>query len=202
MRAIKNLFLVVTVLVAISCKKDSSTTSNSNFPYYFKATINGAAVKYEANDLNTRFSCGYSQDESSLWPDDFDIYQGTLISDDQDPTKNAIVVQVLKYFNHEPSSAEKSAMIKLGNYPYGYGNVSSSTVDGADIEYVDANGVAWLSQFGSQTGSTFTITELIDNPDHTSGKIFTATFNCKLYDGNGASIQVANGKIRGKVLPP
>ena len=200
MKIIKNLLFVSTVLIATSCKKDSS--SNNNFPYYFTATINGAAVKYEANDVDSHYGCGFTQDESSTFPSDYDIYQGTLISDNQQPSKNAIYVQVLKYFDHEPGNDEKSAMIQLGNYPYGYGTVSTSTINGADIEYDDANGVAWLSQFGSQTGSSFTITELVNNPDGTSGKIFTANFTCKLYDGSGASIQVTNAKIRGKVLTP
>jgi len=201
MRKIKNLILIVLVLVIVSCKKDSSSSQGS-FPYYFMATINGSSVKYQANDLDSRYACGISQPESSLWPSDFDIYEGTAILDEQDQTKNIIHVHILKYFDHEPSADERVVMIKTGSYPYGLSDVSSSTINGAAIDYLDANGNAWDSQFGSQAGSTFTITELINNPNGTSGKIFTATFNCKLYDGNGGSIQLTNATIRGKILSP
>jgi hypothetical protein len=91
----------------------------------------------------------------------------------------------------------------MGSYAYGVSHVSSSTVNGASIHYVDANGDDWFSENGPQTGSTFSITELIDNTDGTSGKIFKATFSCKLYDLNGtASVQVTDATIRGKILSP
>jgi len=201
MRKIKNLILIVLIVVVVSCKKDSSS-DQGNFPFYFTATINGSSVKYQANDIDSRYGCGISQPEHSLWPDDFDIYEGTVILDEQDQTKNIIHVHILKYFNHEPTAAERVAMIQTGSYPYGVSDVSSSTINGAAIDYVDANGDAWDSQFGSQSGSTFTITELTNNPNGTSGKIFTATFSCKLYDGNGGNIQLTNATIRGKILSP
>jgi hypothetical protein len=201
MRKIKKLLLGSILLLALSCSKESSSDKD-DFPYYFTATINGSTVKYQANDIDSRYSCGTSQSESASIPNHYDIYEGTTIEDDQNANKNKIVVYILKYFNHDPTYAERVAMIKLGNYSYGYSDVSSSTVNGASIDYTDANGNWWSSEFGSQTGSTFAITELIDNTDGTSGKIFTAKFNCKLYDGNGASIQVTNATIRGKILSP
>jgi len=75
-------------------------------------------------------------------------------------------------------------------------------VNGASIDYIDANGKGWGTEWGSQTGSTFNITELVANTDGTSGKIFKATFGCKLYDENGNSITLTNGVVRGKILDP
>ena len=179
-------------------------TGSSTYPYYFIGTIDGANIKYEADDLTSPFGCGISQPEFSLGFTDYDIYEGTVIMKMADMmTKNYIRVHILKYFDHEPTAAERVAMVRVGNYPYGRSEVSSSTVNGASIDYIDANGNNWFTEPGSQTGSTFNITELINNTDGTSGKIFKATFGCKFYDINGANPKtVTNAVIRGKILDP
>ena len=197
----KKLLVFVFVLSFItSCKKDSSNNKDQ-FPFYFSATINGAAVKYEANDLNSQYECGISSPYSASG-EEHDIYEGTLIQDGNDPSRNNIYVHILKYFDHYPSDPERFAMLTIDNYGYGSSDVSTSTVNGASIRYTDGNGKEWDSELGSQIGSSFSITELVDNPDDTSNKIFKASFSCKLYDGNGGTIQVTNAVIRGKVFIP
>ena len=197
----KKLFILVVVsIVAVSCKKNKSDDNNQGqFPYYFTATINGASVKYEANDLNSQYACGTSAPFDAIG-DDYDIYEGTFIVDENDFTKNNIYVHLLKYFDHDPLGAERLAMFQVGSYPYGFGSTDPSTIDGASIVYADATGKEWFSELGTQTGSTFSISEIVDNPDNTSIKIFKATFSCKLYDGSGGSIQVNNAVIRGKIF--
>jgi hypothetical protein len=214
MKTIQSLPLLFFFLFFFSCQKeiDLGTPGNGGggtpatpltYPYYFTATINGAALKYEADDLNSLYSSGTSQPQNSLGFDDFDIYEGTIIANAVDLTKSSIYVHILKYFNHEPSNAERDGMIKTGNYAYGFGDVSSATVDGATIDYIDANGENWFSETGPQSGSSFAITELINNPNGTSAKIFKATFSCKLYNLEGTkSIQVTSATIRGKILSP
>ena len=204
-RSLLAFLLAPVLLFFISCQKegDGNGSGSSSFPYYFTATVNGATVKYEANDLNSAYGCGISQPESSLGFTDYDIYEGTVFMNPVDFSKNTINVHILKYFDHDPSAAERSAMIKLGSYGYGVSDVSSSTVNGASIDYVDASGNSWFSETGPQAGSTFTITELITNSNGTSGKIFKATFSCKLYNANGtSSITVTNATVRGKILSP
>ncbi|MEP7372767.1 MAG: hypothetical protein ABI675_05210 [Chitinophagaceae bacterium] len=194
----KLLFVALVSSFIVSCKKDKADDNQSQFPFYFTATINGSAIKYEANDLTSQFECGTSAPFSVLG-DDYDIYEGTFIQDGNDPSKNNIYVHVLKFFDHDPSSAERLAMFKTGSYPYGFGSTSSSTIDGVSINYADAAGKEWFSESVSQAGSTFSISEVVDNPDNTSFKIFTATFSCKLYDGSGGSMDVSNAVIRGKI---
>jgi hypothetical protein len=192
-------FLILSCIV--SCKKDKSSKEDEKFPFYFSATVNGAAVKYECDDLSSAFQSGVSSPSAGMG-DDVDIYEGTMILDPADWTKNAIYVHILKFFNHDPSFEERWQMFRLGDYSYGVSDVSPSTVNGASINYIDANGKEWMSELGSQTGSTFTITELADNPNSTSLKVFKASFSCKLYDENGASIEIRNAVIRGKILLP
>jgi hypothetical protein len=218
MKECTRLFVIVPLLCAmISCQKEipdiigdtmggnggTGGTGSSNFPYYFIGTVAGAAVKYEANDLNSRYGCGTSQPENSLGTTDYDVYEGTVLMDMLDPTKSTISVHILKHFDHEPSAAERSAMIRVGTYIYGHGDVSPMTTSGATIDYIDANGNNWFSETGSQTASIFNITELVDNTNGTSAKIFKATFSCRLYSLDGSkNIQVTNATVRGKILSP
>lgn len=223
----KLLYLLVTVLFFISCQKEveidlgnggsggsgggtggggtggGGTGGGSTYPYYFIGTVGGSPIKYEADDLSSTYGCGTSQPENSLGFTDYDIYEGTVLMNPIDPSKSTIRVHILKYFDHEPTGAERVAMIKTGTYPFGVGNVNNTTVNGATIDYIDANGNNWFSETGSQSGSTFTITELITNTSVGSAKIFKATFSCRLYDVNGSnSIVVSNATIRGKILSP
>lgn len=201
--------LFFTILLS-SCQKEISGETNNNngnnttYPYYFIATINGKPVKFEADDNSSRYGCGTSQPSSEIAPSDYDIYEGTVLLDPLEPTKNSAWVHILKYFDHEPNSTERNSMIKLGDYPYGLSDVSSSTINGASIDYIDENGVTWFSETALQSStSNFKIVELIDNTDGTSGKIFKATFNCTLNNSDGSkSILVTNGIIRGKILTP
>jgi hypothetical protein len=199
----KNLLVyLVLLIVLLSCSKSGSDNGQEKYPYYFTANINGSSVKYEANDIDSRYECGISMPSSSQGFTDYDIYEGTLIQDGLDDTKNNIYVHILKYFNHEPSVQEREAMLKMGSYGYGVSKTSSATVNGASINYTDGTGKSWHSELGSQAGSSFNITEISDNPDGTSGKIFKASFSCKLYDGSGGVIQVNNAVIRGKIFNP
>lgn len=220
----KLFFLLAPALLFISCQKEinidlgnggsggggggtggggGGTGGGSTFPYYFIATVGGSAIKYEADDLSSIYFCGISQPENSFGFTDYDIYEGTVLMNPIDLSKSTIRVHILKYFDHEPTANEKVAMIKTGTYPFGFGKVSSATIDGAAIDYIDASGNNWFSETGSQTGSTFTITELITNSSVGSAKIFKATFSCRLYDVNGTnSIVVTNATIRGKILSP
>ena len=204
-----NLLLAACAFIVLSCQKEVSGeldgtngTVGSAYPYYFIATINAGNVKFEADDLSSRYGCGTSQPYNAIGSD-YDIYEGTVLMDPAEPTKNTIYVHILKYFDHDPNQAEKNSMIKIGNYGFGYSDMSSSTINGASIDYNDAAGNTWFSETGPQTGSTFAITELIANTDGTSGKLFKANFSCKLYSPDGSkSILVTNAVIRGKILSP
>src|SRR5688572_33312830 len=123
-RNLLSYFLVPVLLSFISCQKEGGAGGGggSSFPYYFIGSVNGANVKYEADDLNSVYGCGTSQPENSLGFSDFDIYEGTVLVNPADFSKNTIRVHILKYFDHDPSAAERSAMIKLGSYGYGVGD--------------------------------------------------------------------------------
>jgi hypothetical protein len=114
-RNLLSFLLILVLLFFISCQKENGDNDGggSSSPYYFTATVNGATVKYEADDLNSVYGCGISQPESSIGFTDYDIYEGTVFMNPADFSKNTINVHILKFFDHDPSAAERSAMIKL-----------------------------------------------------------------------------------------
>ena len=199
-------FLFITALA--SCAKDKP--KESELPYYFKAIINGKQVKFEADDEGRIIGTDDDHDKigngtsspyfSNGW-NDVDIYEGTVFMNYMNLTSNVALVHIIKHFNHEPSDAQRLAMFHTGSYNYGQVDGDEVIAEGATINYIDDQGVEWRSVGGAQNGSTFTITELVDNPNQYSHKIFKANFNCKLYDFNGNSIQLTNGEVRGQVLP-
>jgi hypothetical protein len=193
-----SLFLLLLSL-SISCKKDDGfITSNSAF--YFTAKVNGQTVKFEAEEVSADYKCNVTGLIQN-WMSGYDIYEGTMLQDQTTPNKNQIRVMILKYFDHYPNyQTEVTTMIQPGNYAYGFGDASNSTVNGAVVYYIDANGLAWYTE-GPQDGSSFKVTEVKDNPTGSSVKIFTAQFSCKLYSGTAAVLEIKNATIRGKVFP-
>ncbi len=74
--------------------------------------------------------------------------------------------------------------------------------DGVNITWVDSTGKMWASYFapGDQTGSHFNITDNEADPAGSSGATsftsISATFDCRLYDGNGNVLNITSGRCR------
>ena len=200
--------IFITALVISACSK--KTDSDNKYPYYFKGSIDGNAVSYQANNINTVYSSGTNWMANGEGPDNTDDgsndhYDGTILQEyGINAPVNAIGVYILKHFDNymSPTEEEREAMYYLGNFPYGKLDEFNTlnTKNGAVIEYYDNNGEWWTSENGPQTGSTFSITELSVNNEGTSKKIMKANFSCKLYNQTGQSIQLTNGEIRGLIL--
>ena len=70
-------------------------------------------------------------------------------------------------------------------------------LNGVVIKHKDGNGVMWASNKGSsdQTGSSFNIVSNRQVPSLPDEMKIYATFNCKVYDDNGNSKDLTNGKL-------
>lgn len=81
-----------------------------------------------------------------------------------------------------------------------YATTTGGNPNGIVIEHRDNNGVTWKTNKGTadQTGSSFNIVSNneVDNFGDQQMKIY-ATFNCKVYDDNGNSKTLTNGKFVG-----
>jgi hypothetical protein len=194
------LILLVSVVLFSGCKKIIEDYEEKEFPFHFEASINDKDVKFQANNTTSSMvNTGYQQANAN--GSETDMFQGTIFVDPDDDGRNVLIVGVLKYFPTEPSQSEQAAMFHTGSYGYGIGSTSTSTINGAVIFYTDTNGKLWSSELGSQTGSSFNISELeavegVAAP----AKNFRATFSCKLYDEQGNMIPVNSASIRGKLF--
>lgn len=195
----KNLLTLLGIVMLLSgCKKLIENEQEKNFPYHVEARINDKDVNFEANDNGSVYECLTWHDLSGLG-DDYDATRGTMFVDPTDEARNMLAVGILKYFPHEPNVTELTALYHTGSFTYGSGQVSPSTINGAVVGYIDSNGKEWSSQLGSQTGSTFNISEIEDIEGVANAKSFRATFTCKLYDEQGNMIPVTSASIRGRV---
>lgn len=172
---------------------DDNDDDDNSSVYYFSGEVDGKAVNYGTDYV------GIYQAANSSREDEWDIYEGTAVGKTTTADTNAIWVSMLKYFDHEPSLDEHWAMFETGEYEYGLPFESSETISGASILFFDEHGKEWSSERGPQTGSSFNVTEVTENEDHLYGMIFAATFNCKLYDEQGNSIELKNAKVRGPI---
>lgn len=85
---------------------------------------------------------------------------------------------------------------------YSFSPVTSPTISipisGIVISWWDSNNIIWKTDVGTgdQTGSSFSILAVKEEEQFGDQlmKVY-ATFNCKLYDGNGNSKTLTNGKL-------
>lgn len=194
-----------------SCKKkDSNTTNNSNSSgaptitsnYYFQANIDGSWVTYQHN--NTTLFAGLGSTTYSVGDTIKGYMELSGITDFAEINGGGITaIGVNKMF--ELDSLDLFNLFASGSRSYGIFHSDSTPVkftSGVTVTILE-NGKYWSTDLGTgnQTGSSFTITEFIDNNiDFVSEKIVSASFNCKLYDGLGNSKTVTNGKYRGRVI--
>ena len=210
LKLLLSLLIVGSTLLMPSCKKKNEPapapapttpapptggpTITSSF--YFQAKIDGTWVTLQeggyvgsgAGSAGGTVSTGVQEE------------QGVVISDILNSTGASFFI--LKTFATWPTGPEVESMFSIKSYSYGK-TPNATNVDGIDgvgITYTDANGVDWRSDegVGTQTGSTFSITEHIVNTDGFSHKISKATFSCKLYDSSGNVKTLTNGVLRGR----
>jgi hypothetical protein len=173
---------------------DTSTGATTEAAtYYFKATINGAAVNYDNSSgegYTPQLAYLSSGPATSLW-----VGQqfGIIHSTDANTGGFATIV---KYFGAADQACD-DYKVMFSEKSYAYGSLANTT-GGVFVSYYDAGGTFWASDLGSgnTTGSNFTITSHQDVDGTGYDGITTATFNCTVYDGNGNSQVVTDGEIK------
>lgn len=162
---------------------DVNSTSQASF------TLDGVNKSYVANNSTIFEGSGASSAGTGASSYDADIDDGNSIA------YITITKGTLSYSGSNPTDANFKAFFPVASIPY-----SSNAVNGVSITIYD-NGTYWSTSQGTanQTGSTFNIVQVKDNPD-LSGTYylkFKATFSCKVYDGSGNSKTITNGVFVG-----
>ncbi|MEM9025000.1 MAG: hypothetical protein AAGB22_14740 [Bacteroidota bacterium] len=181
-----------------SCSSDDSDDDSTPTPgpteptgFFFQAEINGQLVQFEDGVGLYGSGAGASSTNAGQEEQSLNLQQpfsGT----------NLAWVSFIQTFSQpvtECAQIESMFAVKA----YGYGN-SNTGVDGIVVNYIDANGTHWASDKGTamQAASSFAVTNHDPNTDGFSERISRAEFACTLYDDNGNSVPLLNGKIRSR----
>lgn len=182
------------------CSKDDDDNNNSNpttpavtvdSEYQATFKLDGVAVSI-VNGVGGVQSLTSNHTLSATFPDSSESTMGFgLYKDVGGNTQSLFDIDKGTYKFVGWDSTAFTTFFAEQSWPY-----SPDAVNGIAIAYFDANGTKWSTDQGTanQTGSTFVIqdTKLLDffGTNYINVK---ASFNCKVYDGTGASKVITDG---------
>lgn len=203
---------VIAVFLMGGCS-DSPTEGNNDNPgepitgeYYVQARINGQVFTHQSGasgfsqtgpaafSRSTSLSNGYrvSQTYSMM---KVTFTNGNFVEDSLGASPRIIMHRT---FPDQPTDDELDFLISV-TMPYGGG---PDKTNGVEILWTDSNGKNWCSSWGTgdQTGSAFKVTtndriQYHIGPPKGGRYKSSGTFNCTLYDGQGNSMSLTNGKF-------
>lgn len=211
-------FLALAVLstaLAMSACSDNSPTDNNDdgdnvtpitAQYYIQANMNGKTVTYQTAGLsNGQIGQSMNSRTTSDGPkvlvvQEYAFNKMTFANGDftVDTLADCPRITVIKHFDDTPYGEELDDLVRSS---MSFGGERPPT-DGVQIAWTDGSGKRWCSSWGSgdQTGSSFKVTEHtkieyqigqpLDGRYNSKG-----TFTCKLYDAQGNSMTVKDGKF-------
>lgn len=201
--------LVMAASLGVSCKKKkdspSDTSTNTtpapapidiNHKPVVEYSVDGTSFTYPANDINGGMSTSSSL--ASEMSDDSRFSYGYFFANNTTTYFSVDKGTLRSPGIGRPEAEEFRAFFVTGSV--GYHTSITGEINGIVIEHRDPSGSVWASNKGSanQSGSVFRIEAVKEGNDfgYQNMKVY-ATFNCKLYDGNGNSKTLTNGKFVG-----
>lgn len=196
-----------TLLLVNGCKKDEKkdpTPVIPNPPGFTITTtpevsmkIDGSSISYKVDVNNVDMSVTQSGINDVILGSQFGKYVGNDF-------ENIIWFGkgIISWSPNSPlDSAKFVNFFATGTHPYtpdSYNSGFTTTSHGIEVFYTDANDVDWSTAFGTadQTGSNFSINQNLFYR-YLGDKYIKVkcTFNCKLYDGNGAMKTITDGTV-------
>tara|TARA_Y100000768_G_C23888417_1_gene638849 strand:- start:63 stop:731 length:669 start_codon:yes stop_codon:yes gene_type:complete len=166
---------------------------------YMSATIGGQTFNF-VNDYN-----GYGNGVDSAWyhyctdsTNDVLKSQTFYYNNFVDTTNaNSIWFEFLQCSPDTEYNVALDSVVIPGTY--GFGSVAD-TIEGVIITWIDASQQVWKSTRedtlpNGQVNSTFTITDVVQNYDGFSYYLAAGTFQGIVYDTNGNSMNISDGKF-------
>jgi len=194
----KTILALCLLFSAFACSKnDSSDEDNLGITsdFYFSAKIDGEQVLFQhevdgcyngVSHYATSIDAGYHYGEGMLF------MQLTV------PVRS-MGVMLVKEFSDVADCQDLDNLFQTGNYDLGVSAYETLTdlKDGVVIFYTDEDGVYWSSDLGGTAAlnGSFELTSYTDYSTTQSSKVMKAKFSCTLYDGNGNSKTLTEGKI-------
>lgn len=195
MKSFVNLLTVSAAIAVLFCACGKHHTSNKKF--YFQAELDGEKITLKDNRQGYTAGVGQS---ASFAPGNVATRQEsnmlTLLNEDAKPV---VFWSLGAHFTKDELTYEEILELYMpGDYSYydGLGELQETT---AALVWHDANGTEWTTYYGSgdQSGSSFRVVETEDSEDDAYLGMAQIEFTCTLYDQEGNSMSIADGKARG-----
>ncbi len=190
-----------------SCSSDEGSGSGtSNALVYFKANLNGTALNYHLDNYTA--PTHYYNFTNGFQGDGFDrsYYYGCSM----EPATNIgmypqIRLSFENLFNTATSSSTETDIFYslFDTVPTNFitSDQNYDKVKGITVDYQSPEGTLYSTEYGSQSGSTMTVTSATDGIEE-GGSLQTETIvgtvNCKLYNSSNPSdvITLTNGQFK------
>ncbi len=198
---------IALMLLIVSCKKDSDKDGDINqTAFSAEVVIDGDTIKMEqalVGYTNSVGSGGGVVDTAG----NYLFRQFTEFASVNDTLR----IYFIELYPSEPTAAQKEAIVKIGNFPTGYGTFDVIAPDanllaGAAIVYIDANGTRWTTDRDPsiQPNWRFTVTTHTLNSRDIFSKYNTSmSFSARLYNPlNGDFIDVEALKMTARTVLP
>ena len=205
----KKLFLLALPFVMFSCSSDDDNTYYPPIPpagdayAYMRGDMDGAAFNYTYNLNDITGQTAYGPITSitgggSITSGSFSY--GGMFSPIGNFDKFIIVGFNNMYTGGDQDETE-NFYETMTTLPTNYIDFAQDNVflKGVDVSYTVSDNLTYSSMGGSQTGSTFTVTNATEGMDGPYKiKTITGTFSCKLYNRDDSSdvINVTNGTYK------
>jgi hypothetical protein len=169
----------------------STTQLTPTTPCSVQMTENGTAVSVVGDGMN--FDCinGSSGDATAK------SYKGSIGDGNNGTT---IDIELGKFPTGQsvglPTDSAFLSFFHTGSWTYGDVNAANNVVTVSSGEFIGSDYFIYSSANGSQTGSSFEITELlpVDSEFSDAYVVVRVTFNCKLYSDGGTLVKtITNG---------
>jgi hypothetical protein len=182
--------------IMLGCDEDDPSAeeipSGIESQFYFTGEINGQEITLEEGKNGIANGAG-SLSGTNV---DFCAEEQSMTLLNPFETAEGIEVVILKNFVECVSECTQILeMFEERTYQYGKSPISSDEegIEGVIVNYQDADGVYWTTNFNDQTNSSFEISEIKDNDEFWSERITKSHFSCTLYNEDGDSIELING---------
>ena len=204
---IRTILFFLVAIVAASCNTKDEVPSGEDNSFFVEFTIGTDTIIYKDGLYNYGNGPGISTYEDSVGRLHSEF--STFVKSALDPTyeSNILTIQMVKFLNDTsyPSPSTAFAFFNEGNYDYGSYVLDSSLagINGAVINYTDENGKIWSSdlQYGEQQSwSDFVISKHVSVIDDQFGGKTKGTFNCRVHDGLGGSLDLRNGQFHARTV--
>ena len=207
------LLLAATAMLYSSCKKDPVNPNVITKTYYFQAVLDGDTVTYQDGSDNYVNIVGdfFGGQVLNGWEyAPFTCIADAAAASNANPTTLASsgAVSVIAMTSSQITTLQAyQTLFSTGVFDYGRLSrvATDSATAGAFVSIFDDASVEWNTNNGQQDSTaSFVLTEYYASVDNNrfpaTQQVFTAEFNCKVFNAAGASKNLTGGKVKGRMI--